>query len=213
MSGSHHQELIRTLGARLAPVHRLRPPWLRTAGWLLLIAVVAALLLGYYGVAGMLQRWTVTPDLRWAAIGAALTMACAAWSAFALAVPGARRAWAWLPIPALLLWIGASGLGCLRMWATPGIATAPSADCLLFIVGFSVPLSALLIWLLRRAYPLRPVLAAMMAGLACAGASASLLEIFHAADGAATDLLVHGFAVILVVAANATLGGRLLSRH
>jgi hypothetical protein len=80
-------------------------------------------------------------------------------------------------------------------------------------VGFSLPLSALLILLLRRACPLRPVLTAVLVGLASAAASASLLEICHAFDAAATDLLLHALAVALVVGANAALGGRLLSAH
>lgn len=44
-------------------------------------------------------------------------------------------------------------------------------------------------------------------------ASASLLEIFHAYDAAATDLLVHALAVGIVVMVNAAMGGRLLSRR
>ncbi len=87
-----------------------------------------------------------------------------------------------------------------------------SADCLLFIIGFSVPLSALLIVLLRRACPLRPTLTAVLIGLASAAASASLLEICHAFDAAATDLLTHALAVTVVVAVNAAMGGRLLSK-
>lgn len=211
-----HQLLIDSLGARLTPVRRLAPPWLRTLGWLLVVAAIAVALLLYYGAAPMLQRWAAAPDLAWAAAGAVLTAVCAAWAAFALAVPGRSRAWAWLPLPGALLWIGASGAGCLRTWVAPGTSIATvhqSADCLLFIVGFSIPLSALLVWMLRRACPLRPMLAAVLVGLASAAASASLLEICHAFDAAATDLLTHALAVAIVVAANAAMDGRLLARH
>ena len=211
-----HAALIDRLGSGLAPVRRLPPPWRRTVGWLLAVAAIAAGLSMRYGLAGMLQRWAAAPDLEWAAVGAVLTAVAAAWAAFALGVPGRRAAWAWLPLPAALLWIGASGLGCLRSWIAPGTEVASmhqSLDCLVFIVSFSVPLSGLLIVLLRRAYPLRPVLTAVMIGLASAAASASLLEICHAYDAAATDLLTHAAAVLLVVAANAAMGGRLLARH
>jgi hypothetical protein len=169
----------------------------------------------HYGADPMLRRWAATPDLAWAGIGAAGTAISAAWAAFALGVPGRRAAWAWLPLPGALLWIGASGLGCLRTWIAPGTELAgvhQSADCLLFIIGFSVPLSALLIVLLRRACPLRPVLTAVLIGLASAAASASLLEICHAFDSAATDLLTHALAVIVVMAVNSAMGGRLLSK-
>ena len=210
-----HEALIDRLGTELVPVRRLLPPWLRTAGWLSLVAALAVGLLLHYGASPMLRRWAATPDLAWAGIGAVLTAVGAAWAAFALGVPGRHGAWAWLPVPGALLWIGASGLGCLRNWVAPGTEVAgvhQSADCLVFIIAFSIPLSALLIVLLRRACPLRPVLAAVLIGLASAAASASLLEICHAFDSAATDLLTHALAVIVVVAVNAAMGGRLLSK-
>ena len=130
-------------------------------------------------------------------------------------MPDRRVLWAWLPVPGLALWLAASGLGCLRTWIAPGTQVAglhQADDCLIFIIGFSIPLSALLIVLLRRADPLRPVLTAMLVGLASAAASASLLEICHAYDAAATDLLTHAVAVGVVIAANMTMGGKLLSR-
>ncbi|WP_426689501.1 NrsF family protein [Rhodanobacter ginsengiterrae] len=210
-----HEALIDLLGTELVPVQRLLPPWLRTAGWLLAVAAIAVVLLMHYGATPMLLRWESTPDLAWAGIGAVSTAISAAWAAFVLGVPGRNRAWAWLPLPAAVLWIGASGLGCLRSWIAPGTAVAgvhQSADCLLFIVSFSIPLSALLVILLRRACPLRPVLTAVLIGLASAAASASLLEICHAYDSAATDLLTHAAAVAFVVAVNAAMGGRLLSK-
>ncbi|MEO7052250.1 MAG: NrsF family protein [Rhodanobacter sp.] len=208
------QALIDRLGTELVPVRRLLPPWMRAAGWLLVVVVIASALLLHYGDAGMLQRLGGAPDLAWAALGALITAITAAWAAFSLGVPGRRAAWAWLPLPGALLWIGASGLGCLRTWLAPATSIATlhqSADCLVFIISFSVPLSVLLILMLRRACPLRPVLTAVMIGLASAAASASLLEICHAYDSAATDLLTHALAVAVVIGVNAAMGGRLLS--
>src|SRR6185312_5691922 len=210
-----HEALIDRLGDELAPVRRLAPPWWRAAGWLLAVVAIAAVLLMHFGARSMLLRLGGAPDLAWAALGAVITAICAAWAAFSLGVPGRRAAWAWLPLPGALLWIGASGVGCVRSWLAPATSIAgvhQSADCLLFIIGFSVPLSALLILMLRRACPLRPVLAAVMVGLASAAASASLLEICHAFDAAATDLLTHALAVAVVVAVNVAMGGRLLSK-
>ncbi len=209
----NHHALIDALGAELAPVRRLPPPWRRAAGWLLVVAAIAAVLLERYGVGGMLRRWAGAPDLAWAGIGAVLTAATAAWAAFSLGVPGRSPRWALLPLPPALLWIGASGLGCLREWIAPDTLLAgphQAGGCLFFIVSFSVPLSALLIWLLRRACPLRPLLTAVLIGLASAAASASLLEICHEFDAAFTDLLMHALAVAIVIALNAAMGGRLL---
>lgn len=211
-----HQALIDRLGSGLVPVRRLLPPWLRATGWLLAVAAIAGVLFMHYGAGGMLQRLHAAPDLAWAAVGAVLTAITAAWAAFSLGVPGRRAIWSWLPLPAALLWIGASGLGCLRTWIAPDTSIASlhqSADCLVFIISFSVPLSALMILMLRRACPLRPVLTAVLIGLASAAASASLLEICHAYDAAATDLLTHAAAVAIVVGVNAAMGGRLLSKN
>lgn len=208
-----HDSLIRALGTELVPVRRLRSPLQRAMGWTVLLA---ALLARHYGLTPMLTRWAGAPDLAWAGLGAALTAVVAGWVAFSLGVPGRSVRRAWLVLPPALLWIGASGLGCLREWVAPdtGVATlAQTHGCVEFILVLSLPLSALMVWLLRRAYPLRPVLTAVMIGLASAAASASLLEICHEFDAAATDLAMHALAVGLVIGANALCGGRLLQRR
>ncbi|GAB2584042.1 DUF1109 family protein [Dyella jejuensis] len=212
---ARHEALIDALGAELTPVRRLAPPWRRALGWLLVVAIIALVLFARYGASTMLHRWAMAPDLGWAACGAGLTAITATLAAFVLAVPGRSVKWAWLPVPGALLWIGGSGMGCLREWVVPGMQVAnmhAANHCLIFIVSFSIPLSALLIWLLRRACPLRPVLTAVLVGLASAAASASLLEICHNFDAAATDLLMHALAVAIVIVVNASMGGRLLSK-
>lgn len=207
-----HEALIEALGAELAPVRRLLPPWRRALGWLVVVAVVAAVLFVRYGATTMLHRWNTAPDLGLAACGAVITAITAALASFVLAVPGRPLTWAWLPVPSALLWIGASGLGCLsaHIPGMPVMSLRGANDCLIFIVTFSIPLSGLMIWLLRRACPLRPMLSAVLVGLASAAASASLLEICHNFDATASDLVMHALAVVLVVGLNALMGGRLL---
>jgi hypothetical protein len=209
-----HEALIDVLGAELTPVRRLPPPWLRTLGWLSMVAVIAVVMFMHFGASTMVHRWNAAPDLGWAAFGGVITAITAALAAFALAVPGRSIRWAWVPVPSALLWIGASGMGCLRAHipGMPVLDLHGANDCFIFIISFSIPLSGLLIWLLRRACPLHPVLTAVIVGLASASASASLLEICHNFDAAATDLLMHAVAVAIVVALNAIMGGKLLSR-
>ena len=207
------ESLIQSLGGQLTPVRRLPPPWLSTAGWLLVVAAIAIGLLWHYGAEHMLRRWQAEPSIAMAGVGAAITAVTAAWVAFTLGVPGRSARWMWLPVPSLLLWVGASGLGCLSSFVVPGAPVAnahQSAHCLSFIIALSVPLSALLVWWLRRACPLRPVMTAVMIGLASAAASATLLEIEHGFAVAATDLATHALAVAAVIAVNAMMGGRLL---
>ena len=84
--------------------------------------------------------------------------------------------------------------------------------CFVFLMSVSLPLSALVILMLRRACPLRPNLTAALGGLAAAAAAAALLVPFHPHDITATDLLVHLVAVGSVVGLNSIAGGRLLDR-
>jgi hypothetical protein len=159
------------------------------------------------------DRITGRPDVSLAVLGSIATAVLAAIAAFQLSLPDAPRAWAWLPLPGALLWVAASGLGCLRNWGVPAdVAPFDAArDCAVFIVALSVPLSALMFGMLRRACPLRPELTAAIGGLAVAAAAATLLNFFHPFDATATDLAVHAIAVALVVAADRALAGRMLA--
>ncbi len=211
---SAHDRLISDLASGLTPVKRLRPPLVRALGWLAVVAVAVIALAMIADLSALERRLVATPDMWLAVAGSGLTAILAAIAAFQLSVPDARRAWALLPLPAALLWIGASGVGCLRAWLVPGTHVADiseTRDCLMFIVGLSVPLSALLIVMLRRACPLQPGLTAVIAGLAAAAAAATLLNFFHPFDAAVTDLAVHAGAVALVIAVNRAFSERLLA--
>jgi hypothetical protein len=213
-NGSAQDELIRGLAADLVPVRRLAPPSLRALGWLSVVVAVAIGLATVANVSATWHRLAAAPDMWLAVAGSAATAVLAAIAAFELSLPDARRTWALLPLPAALLWILASGVGCLRAWFVPGTHAADMSearDCLLFIVGLSVPLSALLIMMLRRACSLQPGLTAAIAGLAAAAAAATLLNFFHPFDAAATDLVVHAGAVALVIVVNRAFSGRLLA--
>lgn len=203
-----HEALIRALAADLQPVRRLLPPWLRALGWLAVVVALGAALCSIADLAALRQRLEAVPDMWLAALGSILTTLLAAIAAFQVSLPDRRAAWALLPAPALLLWIGASGLGCLRSWTVPGTHDTDARICLVFIIGVSLPLSALLLAMLRRACPLRPGLTAVLGGLAAASAAATLLNLFHPYDAAATDLAVHALAVLIVVAGNRALGAR-----
>ncbi len=214
MSPNSHDQLIRGLAAELRPVRRLPPPLFRALAWLAVVVALAIVLAAFANLDAVWQRISAAPDLWLAVVGSTLTAVLAAIAAFELSLPDAPRAWALLPLPAALLWLGASGFGCLRVWIAPQSHVAvigEARDCLMFIVFLSVPLSALLLLMLRRAYPLYPGLTAAIAGLAVAAAAATLLNFFHPYDAAATDLVVHAVAVALVVAANRLLGGRIFA--
>ncbi len=212
---ARHDRLVEDLAGRLEPVRRLPRPGLRTVVWLGAVAGIGALLASRFAMIGLDGR-TGQPDLFLAALGAVVTAVTAAYAAFATSVPGRSSAWALLPLPALALWLGASGPGCLRSWVTP-LAEMPhgheSVGCLGFLVCVSAPLSLLLLAMLRRACPLRPNLTAALAGLAVAAAAAALLMPFHPDESTFSDLLIHLGVIAGVIAVNGLAGGRLLSRR
>jgi hypothetical protein len=208
-----NDRLVQALSADLRPVRRLAPPSLRVLTWLTTLGAVGLALAMVSDVAALMHRLMAAPDMWLAAMGSMLTTVFAAMAAFELSLPDRKAAWALLPLPALLLWIGASGMGCLRTWS---IAEAdpmpldPPAHCLIYILGMSLPLSLILILMLRRGFSLRPNLTAIIGGLACASAAATLLNLIHPYDATATDLAVHAFAIIIVIIANTIFGRRVL---
>jgi len=213
-NGSAHEHLIRDLASDLKPVRRLRPPTFRAFGWLAFVAVIAVALARFADLSALESRLSASPDMWLAVTRSIATAVLAALAAFQLSLPEANRAWGLLPLPAALVWITASGLGCLRTWLVPGTHVAElveARDCLIFIVGISIPLSVAMFVMLRRAYSLQTGLTAAIAGLATAAAATTLLNFFHPFDAAATDLAVHACAVALVIVANWALSGRLLS--
>jgi hypothetical protein len=208
-----NDRLVQALGADLAPVRRLAPPSQRVLIWLMILGAAALALAMVSDVGAMIRRFMAAPDMWLAAMGSMLTAVLAAMAAFELSLPDRRAAWAFLPLPALLLWIGASGMGCLRTWSVAETDPTPLDQperCLIYILGFSLPLSLLLIVMLRRGFSLRPNLTAIIGGLACASAAATLLNFIHPYDAAATDLAVHTFAVVIVILVNTILGRRIL---
>jgi len=209
-------QLIGVLGADLKPVRRLASPALRALGWLAMVGAIGVALASFADIHAMVRRLAAVPDMWVAGIGSALTALLAAFAVFQLSLPDRKAASALLPLPAAALWIGASGLGCLRQWFVPDTHAATlqeTGTCVIFILSVSLPLSILLIAMLRRACALRPNLAAAIGGLACASAAATLLNFIHPYDAAATDLVMHAFAVGAVIAANSLIGGRILANR
>ena len=184
-------------------------------GWLAVVGVAAAALAMGADLKGLGLRILAAADLRWSVAGSIATAGLAAIAAFQTVLPDRRPAWALLPIPALVVWLGADGLGCLRDWAVTAGGTHPPSlvearSCLVFIVGVSVPLCAVLAAMLRRGYAVHPARTGMLGGLAAAAASASLLKLFHPYDASALDLAFHAGAVATVVLAFSMLGRRTL---
>lgn len=205
---------IDDLSDGLAPVGRLWSPWTRAAAWLAVVAAAAAVLGHFSDLQDLAHRLQSVPDMWLAVLGSTLTTVLGAVATFHLSLPDRSTRWAALPLPGLVLWVAATGMGCLRTGAIPDLHPASFEEahtCFMFIVALSLPLSILTIAMVRRAFPFRPNLVAAVGGLAIAAAAATLLNFFHPYDAGATDFAVHIVAVGLVVAANRLVGGRLLT--
>jgi hypothetical protein len=205
-----HERLIATLATGLEPVRPLSPVR-RALGWLVVVLAIAATLAYFSDLHAMMARLGAAPDMWLAALGSTLTAVLAIVATFMTSVPGRSRGWALLPLPALALWVGESGMGCARGWAIPGVEPGPQNGdhCMMFIFALSLPLSILLMVMLRRTFPLRPNLTLALGGLAAAGAAATLLNFFHPFDASLGDLAAHAAAVAIVIVANRILGGPL----
>jgi len=207
-------DIIARLVRDLRPVRRLAPPATRAATWLLGVAILAVVVASTANLQAAWARETATPDMAWSVIGSVLTLVTATLAAFAASVPGRSRLWWFLPAPAVALWLGASGAGCLR--TTLDLLSIHRAtlfdalrECLPFILGMSLPLALTLGWMLRRAQPLSPGPVTVLGGLASASGAASLLWLVHPFDVSAVDVAVHTLAVLTVVVTARAMATRL----
>lgn len=211
---SKQARLIDSLVQGLRPVQRLVSPWRRATQWIALLAAAVILLAGLSDVHALAQRIAGTPELGWAMLGSGLTAVLAAVAAFQTSVPGRAARWNLLPLPAVLLWVTTSSLGCLGTSVDgagqPASLRSALRECLPFLLLVSLPLCAALMIMLRRGFPERPAHTAALAGLAAAAGAATLLNFFHPFDVAAIDLLVHGLAVTGIIVVNRSLGQRWL---
>jgi len=197
------EQLIARLTADAEPVERLRPPFVRAAGWLGAVALIA--ILGVIGLADFeeFRQRARNPMVPLEIIAAALTGIASVIAAFQLSLPDRSSWWALLPVPFLAVWLADSGYNCWRNWIEAGPTgweLGDSAHCFAFIVTLSVPLGVSLWWVLARALPLAPGRVAALGGLGIAALAAALLQFFHPFDITFIDLGVHALTVALVVA-------------
>jgi hypothetical protein len=196
------EQVIEQLAAELEPIKPLRAPGARAVIWLALVGCAAAIVILSYAHRDSALARLAIPRIAIECAATGLTAIAAILAAFELSVPDRSPRWAWLPLPPLLAWLGASGLGCLRsglLFHTHGTAIGESSHCFLFIVAVSVPLAVLLFAMLRRARPVNPIPVAAMGTLGVAASAAFLLEFFHPFDVTAIDLAMHLAAVAALI--------------
>ena len=200
-------QLILALARDATPVRRLRPPLQRALSWLAVVAILATAAIAAFTNWHIFDTRIQNPDVVIEMTGTLLTGCLAVIAAFHLSLPDRSPRWALLPIPSLILWLSGSSMGCYQHWlANPNgnWALGDSAHCFMFIIAVGLPLSAGLLWALRRARPISPVPVALIGGLGAASLAAFLLQFFHPYDITFMDLSLHALAVLIVTGIVAT---------
>ena len=207
-------DLIEALAANLVPVRRLRPPVTRAACWLLLVALLFALLALSQGVRPDLTQRLREPTFILSMSGALLTGVLAAVAAFMLSLPDRSGFCLLLPAPALVLWLSTIGYQCLTNWVSlepNGIHLGETAQCFATLVLTSLPLSLAMLVMLRYAAPLRPIAVTLTGSLAVAAISATALSLFHELDATVMILMWNLGVAALFVGLGGAFGEKMLS--
>lgn len=184
-------DLIRSLATNAPPVKRLRPPLVRAFGWLLLAAAIMGLMTVSHGVRPQFAERMQDAVFAINMISSLMTGVLATIATFFVSLPDRSRWWLLLPAPPLVVWLSTIGYQCFAGWVPvpPGAITVEAASgCLATLVLTSLPLSLLMLAMLRYAAALRPTSVILMGSLAVSAITATALSMFHPLDATAMVL-------------------------
>ncbi|CAM5772313.1 hypothetical protein LMIY3S_03802 [Labrys miyagiensis] len=208
-------DLIHSLAENVTPVKRLRPPLLRAGLWLLLAAIIMGGLTAIHGLrpqfAERMQELSFTTGM----VSSLLTGILASVAAFMLSLPDRSRLWLLLPAPPLAVWLANIGYQCFAGWTSlpPGSVTVEAASsCLTTLVVTSLPLSLVMLIMLRYAALLRPVSVILVGSLAVSAITSTALSMFHPLD-ATVMVLGWNLGTAVLFTGLAALLGRRVSRR
>lgn len=194
-----HDALIDTLSLSITPVHRLRPAWVRAAGW-----TVVALPCGLLAT-GLVHRYWLDwsqPGAWLAALEILLSFATgllAVILAFESSVAGRpARGLAWLAVGGGA-WLAANIAG-IGLSAHPLGRLGTGTFCFGFMMLAAMPMIGIAIMWLRRSPAANPDRTLAIAGLGIAFMALALLAFCHPVQGHLIDFLAHVVAGLSIVA-------------
>ena len=208
-------DLIRSLATNAMPVRRLRPPLVRAAGWLALAAAIMGLMTISHGVRPQFAERMGDTMFAMNMLSSLVTGVLATIATFFVSLPDRSRWWLLLPVPPLVLWLSTIGYQCFAGWVPvpPGAVTVEAASgCLATLVLTSLPLSLLLLVMLRYTAALRPTSVILMGSLAVSAITATALSMFHPLDATAM-ILGWNLGTAVLFLAGAALFSRKLSNR
>jgi hypothetical protein len=194
--------LIDRLAQEAAPVKPLAPPLLRAGAFVAGLGVVMAAFAVFSGhVEETIAQLASLPFAAELA-GAVIAGIGAIVAAVMLSIPGRSRAWVWLPVPGIALWLLGGGLECYRQVATLGYVPTSlfaSSACFTFITTVGLPTAAAAYVLLRRSLSVDVARVTALAGLGAALLAAALLQFIHAHGTNPVDFGTHVVAVVMLM--------------
>jgi len=208
-------DLIESLATNARPVRALRPPLVRTAGWLALAVAILLLLAVEHGLRADLPTQLRKPAFLAGCLASAATGVLAAVGCLLGALPDRSRRWLLLPLPTLFVWVSTIGYGCLTDWVSidaGAMRMGEAVRCFVTVLAVSVPLSVVMFAMLSHAARLHPKLVTMTAGLAVAAMTSTALSLLHEIDATVMVLAWNLGVAALLVALEGALGRRVLSR-
>lgn len=159
--------------------------------WLLLAAAIMGLMTVSHGVRPQFAERMQDAVFAINMISSLITGVLATIATFFVSLPDRSRRWLLLPAPALAVWLSTIGYQCFAGWVPvpPGAITVEAASgCLATLVLTSLPLSLLMLAMLRYTAALRPTSVILMGSLAVSAITATALSMFHPLDATAMIL-------------------------
>lgn len=207
-------ELVETLAHTARPVRIIRPPLVRTGGWMLIAAVIVALLAVEHGLRSDLAIQLRRTSFVIGTAASLLTGALAALGCLMASLPDRSRHWLLLPMPPLAVWMATLGYGCLTDWVgydAGSLRMGSAARCFATVLLVSLPLSASIFSMLRHAARLRPTLVTMEAGLAVAGMTSTAMSLIYRLDTTIMTLIWNLGTTAVIVGIEVGVGRHVLS--
>jgi hypothetical protein len=196
-------DLIAALAADATPVRRLRPPFARAAAWLIFAVLLIAAITVVHGLRPDLAERLRQPVFTLGIVASLVTGILATVASFLVSLPDRSRLWLLLPAPSFAVWLSAIGYGCLTDWVSLGpnsVRVGEAVRCFVILVVTSLPLSLVLLAMLRHAAPLRPTLVTLAGSLSVAAITATALSLFHNPDATIMILIWNLGTSVLIIA-------------
>lgn len=193
------RKLVAELAADLRPIQRPGKVGFAVAAWLAVASIYSVAVIAAAGPMrpGALLSLVEYPTFAAETLLALTAVVVVAYAATRSSIPAAPASHARWAVVLLVAWAAVYVVG-LRYPAHPVSTLGERPYCIWQTVAFSLPTFALMLWMARRQFPLRPRRTAMLVGAAAASIPAAIMQ--FACMYVPAHILTHHLGPILVMA-------------